>query len=303
MTLEVGQVVFRSSRGVRVLVGGEERYCEYRGRMRREKRNAVVVGDRVEIAPEGEDRGLVHRVLPRRNWLSRRRDVGGGREIIVAANLDQVVALFSARQPRLKMGALDRLLVAAETQGLPARVVVNKIELGLEPSTEELLGSYPTIGYPLHKVSHRTEEGLAGFRELLRGRASVVAGPSGVGKSSLIGSLLGRDLRVGEVSQATEKGKHTTTAVSWYPIPAGGAVVDTPGFRDFALWGLSPPELARHMPDLRPLVPGCRFRDCLHRGEPECSVREAAEEGKILPWRYRSYTGILESILEQERSR
>ena len=144
-------------------------------------------------------------------------------------------------------------------------------------------------------------DGISAFLDLLVGRASVVAGPSGVGKSSLLQPLFpDREIRVGAVSEANEKGRHTTTAATWYPLPGGGAVVDTPGFRDYALWDLSPAGLAALMPDLLPHLGSCRFRNCLHRTEPECGVREAAAAGTITAHRYRSYLGILDNLREQE---
>lgn len=302
--LREGQVIFRSSRHVTVLVGGEEWRCEPRGLMKHGGRTSVVVGDQVEVEPDGERTGRVMRVLPRRNQLSRRREVGGGRELVIAANLDRVLAVFAARQPRLKFGALDRLLVAAEYNELPATIVINKVDLGLDPELEERLQIYPEIGYPVLKVSAKAGEGLDPFQEILGSGANLVSGPSGVGKSSLLSHVLGIELRVGEVSHANEKGKHTTTAVTWYPLPdsvgergAGrGAVIDTPGFREYGLWGLEPSAVAHCMPDLFPFVSKCRFGDCLHRDEPHCGVRSALELGEISAQRYRSYLGILESV-------
>lgn len=300
---EVGQVIFRSSREVTVLVGDERWTCELRGVLRRRGSNAVVVGDFVEVVPDGPGRGCVEDVRPRERTLSRRRESGRGRELIIAANIHQVVAFFAARQPRLKFGALDRLLVAAEIAGLPAVIVINKIDLGVPDEVEEALELYPRIGYPVIRTSEVTGEGLDGLRAVLAGRASVVSGPSGVGKSSLIGPIVGEDLRVAAVSEANEKGRHTTTAVSWYPLPGGGAVLDTPGFRDYALWDLRPQELAAHLPDLAPYVAECRFRDCLHRGEPKCGVRAAVERGDVEARRYRTYEGILQSLIDQEGAR
>lgn len=298
-----GQVIFRSSREVIVLAGGERLTCELRGALRRRGPNAVVVGDRVELTAGPPGRGTVENILARDSILARRRESGRGRELVIAANVHQVVAMFSARRPRPKFGALDRLLVAAESSGLAARIVLNKIDLGVPEEVEEELSIYPRIGYPVLRTSRVTGEGIAELAAALAGRASVVSGPSGVGKSSLIGPIIGEELRVAEVSASNEKGRHTTTAVTWYPLPGGGAVLDTPGFRDYALAGLEPAALPPCFPEMRAHLGRCRFRDCRHKEEPGCAIRGAAEEGEIDPRRYRSYLGILESILEQDPAR
>lgn len=301
MATITGQVIFRSTRHVTVRVGDEEWKCELRGLMRRGARGSVVVGDRVTVEADGPGKGRVMDVLPRQTQLSRRRESGGARELIIAANVDQVVAVFAARQPKLKFGALDRLLVAAAYNDLPALIVINKSDLELPAEQRERLDDYPEIGYRVLEVSATAGEGMDELRAELVGKASVVAGPSGVGKSSLLSLMTGRELRVGEVSHANEKGKHTTTAVSWFPFGDGGAVVDTPGFRDYALWGIEAPHLAPLMPDLARLVPGCRFSNCLHLEEPGCAVVAAAESGELSVDRYRSYVGILDSVMDQRR--
>ncbi len=298
-----GQVIFRSSREVTVLIGEERLSCELRGNLRRHGSNAVVVGDHVVISPDGPGRGCVEEILPRGTSLSRRRESGRGRELVIAANVHQVIAVFAARQPKPKFGALDRLLVASESSELEMLIVLNKCDLGISEEIAEELGVYEEIGYRVIRTSQVTGEGLEELKASMRGRASVVSGPSGVGKSSLIGPIVGIDLRVGEVSKANEKGRHTTTAVTWYPMPCGGAVLDTPGFRDYALWQLEPGELAECFRELRPFLGQCRFNDCLHREEPGCPIREAGESGGIDPRRYFSYLGILDSILEQRPSR
>ena len=296
---ERGQVIFRSSREVTVLIGEDRVICELRGKLRSRGSNAVVVGDRVEVLREAEDRGRVESILPRESALSRRRESGRGRELIIAANVHQVVAVFAARQPKPKFGALDRLLIAAEGADLPATIVLNKCDLGLDETVTEALEVYTAIGYRVLLTSQVTGEGLDELRAVLEGKASVVSGPSGVGKSSLIGPIVGEDLRVGAVSHANEKGRHTTTAVTWYPLPGGGAVLDTPGFRDYALWELAPGDLAACFPDFRPFLGRCRFGDCLHREEPDCPVIAAVDAEEIDDRRYYSYLGILDSILDQ----
>ncbi|MCI0651026.1 MAG: ribosome small subunit-dependent GTPase A [Planctomycetes bacterium] len=292
------QVVQRSSRELLVRsADGEEWVCELRGVLRLREDGAVAVGDWVEAEEDAPGRGRVREVLPRKNSLSRLRAAGAGRELILAANIDQVVALFAARRPRLKFGALDRLLIAAEAHSIPARILVNKSDLGIDPEIEERLALYPALGYPVHYLSIATAVGVQEVEAELRDRASVVAGPSGGGKSSLLNALLpGLDLRVGEVSEHNEKGRHTTTAMNWYALPAGGALIDTPGFREYQLWGIAPGELAELFPEIRLHLGNCRFGDCRHANEPACGVRAAVESGSVAPVRYESYLQILESL-------
>ncbi len=292
-----GRVIFRTSRSVKVQSSEANSTvydCHFRGRLKR-SRTSIVVGDFVEFELSHDGTGVIESVEPRQNKLSRRREVGGGSEVILAANLDQVIALFSAQQPRLKFSALDRVLVAADRQGLPARIVVNKIDLGLTQEIEARLAEYNSIGYEVHCISVEESIGIEALRRDLEGRATVVAGPSGVGKSSLLSRLLGIPIRVGAVSHANEKGRHTTTSVTWYPY-GHGALIDTPGFRDYGLWGLDPTELGRSMPDLSQYTGLCHFRDCLHRQEPNCRVREAVEAGEIFKSRYQSYLYMLDSL-------
>ncbi len=294
-----GLVVFRSSREIKARVGEDELLCELRGALRQRK-ETVVVGDVVRILPGGAGRGVVEEVLPRSNFLARRREVGGGRQLIVAANLDQVLPVFALRQPKLKFGALDRLLVAASHRDLPVVIVVNKIDLGPAPDVESELLVYEEIGYRVIRTSIESELGLEQLHAVVSGRVSVVSGPSGVGKSSLLSRVLGVPIRVGEVSRHNEKGKHTTTAATGYGLPGGGAVIDTPGFRDYGLWDMEPASLAHCMPDLAEHAQHCHFANCLHRGEPKCRVESAAEEGAIRTRRLRSYRGILDTLLEQQ---
>ncbi|MGE4602541.1 MAG: ribosome small subunit-dependent GTPase A, partial [Planctomycetota bacterium] len=182
--------------------------------------------------------------------------------------------------------------------------ILNKIDLRFSDEIEQRVQIYPKIGIDVIRTSANSGAGMDELAERLAGQATVLTGPSGVGKSSLIAKVLGIDIRISEVSEHNEKGKHTTTAVTWHPAGDGSAIVDTPGFRDWALWGLDPGEIAASMPDLAAVMDDCHFRDCLHRTEPGCAVKAAVEEGGIHPLRYRSYLNILDSVLErQERDR
>jgi ribosome biogenesis GTPase len=185
---------------------------------------------------------------------------------------------------------LDRFLVIAEKQNIPAVIVANKVDLvGIEQA-QKYFGFYPALGYPVHYTSARTGMGTDGLRQQLQGRISALAGPSGVGKSSLLNALQpGLGLAVNDISSLVNKGRHTTTVRELFPLEDGGWVADTPGLRSMGLWDVSPEELDAYFPELAPLVDQCQFNDCTHKNEPGCAVRLAVNEGRVRPERYDSY--------------
>lgn len=258
----------------------------------------VAVGDEVRLVDAGDGTGMIVEVLPRRTRLSRTAPGRGAFEQVLVANANQVVPVFAAAQPAPKWGLLDRYLVAAEAAGLAAIVCITKTDLarpgdGLDRAT----AGYRGIGYPVLTVSAVTGEGLEPVREALRGRVSVLAGKSGVGKTSLLNALQpGLGLRVAAVGR-NSKGRHTTTNPEMFPLDDGGFVVDTPGVREFGLLGIPEEDLAMHFPEMRALVGTCRFRlDCRHDEEPGCAVRRAVMDGAISPGRYRSYRRLAEDL-------
>lgn len=269
--------------------------------------NPIAVGDRVTLRMEDDGTGLITEIQPRRNQLSRRaagRRVG--KEHVIAANVDAAWCVQSAFKPKFNAGFVDRLLVMAEAYHLDAGLVVNKADLlAGQPRAQEALAFwknlYAGLGYPVLFTSAVTGEGVGAFRAALLGKTSVVAGPSGVGKSSLLNAVdpsLG--LRTGEVSEKTQKGKHTTTFATLYPLAGGGYVVDTPGIREYGIWDMAPAELGGYFVEFRPYIAHCRFPDCTHDHEPGCAVTAAVDEGAISPERYGSYLNILASVREGE---
>ena len=273
--------------------GGETRSVSMRGRLKKETGDAIklAVGDDVVLErDERNSNWVITEIRERRSKLARRAPGGARGERVIAANIDQVVVVFAAANPEPHPRMLDRFLVIAEGNDLKARIIINKIDLVDVAATRERFADYTRAGYPLHFTSVKRGDGLDEVRETLSGRVSVLSGPSGVGKSSLMNTLFeGLNLRVGEISESVNKGRHTTVGAMLHPLPGGGAVVDTPGLREVGMWGLDPDALDVCFPELRPYLNQCRFRDCTHAVEPGCAVRAALDAGEISHARWESY--------------
>lgn len=268
--------------------------CRVRGRLRRGRAEGdlVAVGDQVMVEPQPDGSGRIDEVLERHSVLSRQLSgVSYDYQQIILANPDQAFFVFAAANPEPSLRMLDRFLVVAERAHIPAVIVVNKVDLIGKEVAKELFGMYEAIGYPVIYASAYTGEGTKELRERFAGKISTLAGPSGVGKSSLINAAIpGVKLEVGEVSQTgVGKGKHTTQVRQLIPLPEGGYIADVPGLRTVALWDIEGEELDAYFIEIAPLVPYCQFNDCTHSHEPGCAVREASETGKIHPHRYDSY--------------
>lgn len=268
--------------------------CQVRGRLTQHRRDTDVVaaGDRVQIRVVEPGIGSIEVVEPRVRVLSRRAP-SGRREQILLANPDQVAFVLAAAEPEPNLRLLDRLLVVAERETLPAAILVNKIDLTGKKAAEEIFGVYPGLGYPVVYVSAKTGKGIDDVRGLFKGKITALAGKSGVGKSSLLNAIQpGAGMPTQEISQATGKGRHVTVFPELVPLTGGGYVADTPGLKAFALWDIEPEEVDGYFPELRPLVSECAFSDCTHLHEPDCAVVRAVEEGQIDPGRYESYVRI-----------
>jgi ribosome biogenesis GTPase len=267
--------------------------CHLRGRLKQGKRlgDLVAVGDWVEISPQTGGAGMIEAVLPRRHLLSRMAPTPQGEyQQIIIANPDQTVFIFACAAPEPHLGMLDRLLVMAEKQGIPVLIVANKVDLVDTTQAQALFSRYEHLGYPLIYTSAKSGLGIPELTVKLRGKLSVFAGPSGVGKSSLLNSIQpGLGLAIRSVSQVTEKGRHTTVVRQLFPLEGGGYVADTPGLKALALWDIRPEELDGYFPELRGLVAGCQFSDCTHVHEPGCAVQAALMRGEVHPERYASY--------------
>lgn len=270
--------------------------CGLRGRLKQEPRNGdlAAVGDHVQVTRQPNGKGSIESIEPRNSTLSRLdpRPQGIYQQILLA-NPDQTVFVFSCADPSPHMRMLDRFLIIAEKQGLPAIIVANKLDLtGMEQAVA-LFGFYPGLGYPVHYTSAKTGLGVNELRQDLVGKISALAGPSGVGKSSLLNTIQpGLGLAVSDISQAIHKGRHTTAVRELFPLEDGGWVADTPGLRSLAFWDIEPEELDAYFPELAPLVTHCQFSNCTHSSEPGCAVRLAVEMGSVRPERYDSYTRL-----------
>ena len=274
------------------VVGQEELLsCRLRGRIKRNK-GAVVTGDYVEYQMLEDGTGVIESCLPRRTLLKRP----------AVANIDQVLITFAARQPDLNQLLLNRFLVLAEWSGIPEIVIcINKCDLLEEKA--DFLQDYVQAGYKLLMVSAQEGQGIQELKNLLAGRVTVFAGPSGVGKSSLLNAVDSNlELATGKISDKIKRGKHTTRAACLLPLPGGGTVLDPPGFSAAELENIDKAQLAHYFPEFRPYIEKCYYNTCTHSHEPDCAVKEAVAAGAICQARYEAYLNILQTINERKKA-
>ena len=294
-----GLVVRVDSRLCVVQVGDDLIKCRVRGILFREEKEwsrPVAAGDWVRILKGKDPFGLLHEVLPRRNVLSRPQPEKRRRQLI-ASNLDQVLIVCSTVTPNLNLRLLDRILIACERSEFNAVVVINKVDLLQDRSPlEEVHRIYEPLGYSVLETSVETGEGIDCLRDRVMGETSVLAGMSGVGKSSLLNAIQpGLQLKARSVSDATGKGRHTTTRSELLPLDGGGYVVDTPGIREFGIEDLKAHEVGLYFPEFRESPLACHYRTCTHTHEEVCGVRDGVESGAIHPHRFESYLAIIEA--------
>jgi ribosome biogenesis GTPase len=259
--------------------------------------HVVVAGDFVTIVTGDmgaeKEQAVIVRVEPRRNQISR---TSRQKQQIIASNIDRALIVASAAEPILKPNLVDRFLVSIGQSRIQPVIIINKVDLVEAADLQPVVGVWSQLGCPVILTSTVTGMGLERIRSVVHERASVVAGQSGVGKSSILNAIEpGLQLRVGNVSQENQKGKHTTTSAVLIPLASGGHLIDTPGIRQFQLWDVTPDELGGLFRDLRPFINGCRFPNCTHTHEEDCAVKWAVADGKLDVRRYESYCQMRES--------
>jgi len=267
--------------------------CQMRGRLKRGSREGdlAAIGDRVRVSLLKNGRGMIEEIEERQRFISRLAPTPRGEyQQIIIANPDQAIFVFSCAEPEPRLRMLDRFLVIAEKQSIPAKIVANKIDLVGIHQAEATFGHYPRIGYPVIYTSAETGDGIDELKEELHQKVTLLAGPSGTGKSSLLNIIQpGLGLEVQQVSQSTGKGQHTTVARELIPLSFGGYVADTPGLKALGLWDIEPEEIDGYFPEIKARVSDCQFNDCTHIHEPGCAVITAFEDGSITEQRYDSY--------------
>lgn len=286
---------------------GSYMQCRIKGKFRLDGlkvTNPVAVGDRVVVQDDqyGEG-GMIQEILPRRNYVVRQSPRKKHHAHLLASNVDQAILVVTIVEPMLKQGFIDRFLLMTEPYHIPVTIVFNKSDLYSEEDMEVfsyLRAIYDNIGYDVMLASSVSGEGMAALKEVLAGKVSLLSGQSGVGKSTLINSIEpSLDLRVGDISDYSGKGQHTTTFAELHELSFGGQIIDTPGIKTLAFNHFEVMDVAHNFRELFELSKDCKFGDCTHRNEPKCAVKHALEEGWISEMRYANYLQLVEEVEDQ----
>lgn len=315
--LDRGRVLAIHSIGITVESGDKNYLCTLRGVLKKEKtsfKNLVTVGDFVLFEKIDEEEGTIKHIEPRQTILSRADNLSRRKEQLIAANIDQVLITVSVVNPPLKPFLVDRYIIAAEKGGMKPVIIVNKIDL-LDTSDDtsftadqrkllqDFVTAYSKTDIRVITVSTVDDRGIDEVKEVMRNQSSVFSGQSGVGKSTLINKITGLDLATAEVVKKTRKGSHTTTMAQLIPLQSGGWCIDTPGIKSFGVWNLEKDEIEHYYTEIFEKGHECKFPDCSHTHEAGCAVKEAVENGEIMPLRYESYVALLAAIDEEHKRR
>lgn len=306
-----GRVLSIVPEGILVEYGTGTVTCALRGALKKDKsqyKNLVTVGDIVKYALINPAEGLIYTIQPRRSILSRADNLSRRKEQLIAANIDQVIVTASVVSPPIKYPLVDRYIIAAQKGNMEPVVVINKIDL-LQIGTEEkaivddLVAAYQAVQIPVILVSTITGQGMDELKEVMKNKASVFSGQSGVGKTSLINAITGLDLETRLIVERTQKGSHTTTTAKLIPLTFGGWCIDTPGIKSFGVWDLNKDEVEQYFSEIYTIGHQCRFPDCAHIHEQGCAVQQAVEKGTISLLRYSSYIALIETIGQEHLRR
>lgn len=316
-----GTIIFKSKNLFDVFTENQVKHCTLSTALERRKAQDgkmptsepetifwLTIGDRVQISSENGQNWQIDHVYPRRSLLARRavsgKDFGHQEAQMIAANVDQLIAVFAIHQPEIKWNLLDRYLVLAEAAALDVIIcltkydLINSLSVTYQQELRTQIENYRRLGYEIIETSSFSDLGIPVLKKRLAGKSSIFVGKSGVGKTSLLNCVFnGFQQRTLPVNPVTGKGRHTTTSLTLVPLDAHSSVIDTPGIREFGLWDIDPQSLAEYFPEMRPFLGQCKFRlDCKHDEEPGCAIRSAVMADHISPYRYRSYLKILREV-------
>lgn len=297
----LGTVIKSTGSWYEVRINNDILKCRIKGKFRLDgikHTNPIAVGDYVEIELEdSQETGIIKKIHERKNYIIRKSSNLSKQTHIIASNLDQALLVVSLVQPQTSLGFIDRFLMTAEAYHIPTIIVINKCDLYEGPMHELLLDTqniYSAIGYECFPTSATTDKNTDKLKTLLENKTTLVSGHSGVGKSSLLNTISpGLNLKTGDISEFSQKGKHTTTFAEMFPLSFGGDIIDTPGIKEFGIVDFDEREISHYFKEFRSYLSGCRFNNCKHLNEPNCAVKEAVENGNIRTERYDSYVKIL----------
>lgn len=297
----LGTVIKSTGSWYEVRVNNDILKCRIKGKFRLDgikHTNPIAVGDYVEIElEESQETGIIKKIHERKNYIIRKSSNLSKQTHIIASNIDQALLVVSLVQPQTSLGFIDRFLMTAEAYHIPTIIVINKCDLYEGPMHELLLDTqdiYSSIGYECFPTSATTGKNTDKLKTLLDNKTTLVSGHSGVGKSSLLNTISpGLNLKTGDISEFSQKGKHTTTFAEMFPLSFGGDIIDTPGIKEFGIVDFDEREISHYFKEFRSYLSGCRFNNCKHLNEPNCAVKEAVENGNIRTERYDSYVKIL----------
>ncbi len=296
-------VVLKSTGSWYIVLSEEEKVleCRIKGLFRTKgikTTNPITVGDKVEFELEDDGRGVIHVIADRKNYIIRKSINLSKQSHIIAANMDQAFLIVTLAMPRTSTGFIDRFLLTAEAYHIPVSIIFNKIDLfddvEVMKKVDDFIGVYQQIGYNCYKVSATQNTGIDILKQLTKDKTTLISGHSGVGKSTLINNMDSKlDLRVGQISDAHNKGKHTTTFAEMHILSYGGFIIDTPGIKELGLVDMQKEEISDYFSEMRAIRNNCKFNNCLHLNEPKCAIIAAVEVGEIAVSRYNSYLGIM----------